>query len=138
MIMTRHQTVSVVLGLLLCLGDLSSSMGQESPSINVNNLFATWTKLSLIGYNQLEIELALAHVKPETLKRVKHRLRQRVIYNLRKMNITQEFKNSATLLDLESILQKISTEIRFAGLENDAYIRNMIRDTFGITPYDTS
>ncbi len=136
--MTKHQTVSVVLSLLLILGDFSPLMGQEPPSANVNNLFATWTKLSLIGYSQLEIELALAHVKPETLDRVKHRLRQKVIYNLQKMHIVQELRNSTTPLDLNSILQKITTEIRFVGLENDDYMRDMIRDTFGVIPDDTS
>lgn len=118
--------------LLLFFSQAPLTMGQAPPASNINNLFSIWAKLSLTGYTQSEIETALDHVEPKLLQRVKHRLRLNVIQNLARMNLKEEFMNSTTQHDLTVVTNKIRMEIRFAGLENDRYLRVMIRNNFGV------
>ena len=106
---------------------------QAGAKAGTRNLFSLWIKMSLIGYSQSEIESALmGKVEPAQLKRVKHRLRINVINNLRNQNLRDDILNSSTVQDLRIIQEKVRTEVRFAGLENDSHLRMLIRRHFGV------
>jgi len=130
MLLKRKWIVLISLICLFC-SQASISIGQPKPE-TLNNLFTVWTKLSLIGYTQSEIESSLSHIDPNLLKRVKHRLRVNVIRNLKLMNIKEMLEESTTFHDLNIAKDHINTEVRFAGLENDHPLRIMIREQFGI------
>ena len=106
---------------------------------NINtpgNIFSQWVKLSLMGYNQSEIEATLNVYQTEEIKLVKRRLRRNVLNNLVGWNLKQDISLSTTEQELRYIRDKIRTEIRFAGLENDFLVRQMIRHQFGIAVHD--
>ncbi len=128
----QHCRRILIVSLFMCLMPVTLLIGQPKPIDSVNNLFTVWVKLSLIGYSQSEIETALDHVDTKQLDRVKHRVRLNVIKNLKRMNIDYEIDNSTTPIDLRLVIEKIRTEVRFAGLENDRHLRNMIRREFGV------
>lgn len=107
-------------------------LGQSKTSTNVINLFSVWVKLSLVGYSQSEIESTLVNVDPQLLSQVKQRVRLNVINNLRSTNLPGEIEIASTEQELSLIRNKINTEIRFAGMENDTHLRWMIRKHFGI------
>ncbi|MBF0289698.1 MAG: hypothetical protein HQM14_17940 [SAR324 cluster bacterium] len=130
--MQRVRRVLLMSLLLLFFNQAPLTMGQAPPASNINNLFSIWAKLSLTGYTQSEIETTLEHVDSKLLQKVKHRLRLNVIQNLARMNLKQEFMTSTTQHDLTAVTNKIRMEIRFAGLENDRYLRVMIRNNFGV------
>ena len=96
------------------------------------NLYSIWLKLSLMGHNQSEIEAILNGVTPEQLYRIKNQLRRDVLNTLRRLNLHNEISMSTTEQELFTIREKIRTEIRFAGMENDSRLRRMIRHQFGI------
>jgi hypothetical protein len=52
------------------------------------------------------------------------------------VNLKQDISLSTTEQELRYIRDKIRTEIRFAGLENDLLVRQMIRHQFGIAVQD--
>ena len=106
---------------------------------NINtpkNIFSQWVKLSLMGYNQSEIEATLNVYQTEEIQLVKRRLRRNVLNNLMGVNLKQDISLSTTQQELRYIRDKIRTEIRFAGLENDFLVRQMIRHQFGIAVQD--
>ncbi|MGK5094875.1 hypothetical protein WDW89_23055 [Deltaproteobacteria bacterium TL4] len=123
------------LGAMLVFVFIGSGLGwaQASTPEKEDNLFSVWVKLSLIGYSQSEIETALNHVDPKQLSRVKQRLRLNVIKNLRRMRLETDIEMSTTEQELSIIRDKIRTEIRFAGLENDRHITTMIQHQYGIS-----
>jgi hypothetical protein len=86
-----------------------------------------------MGHNQSEIEAILNGVTPEQLDRIKNQLRRDVLNSLRRLNLQYEINMSTTEQELFTIREKIRTEIRFAGMENDSRLRRMIRHLFGIT-----
>ena len=59
-------------------------------------------------------------------------LRRDVLNTLRRLNLHNEISMSTTEQELFTIREKIRTEIRFAGMENDSRLRRMIRHQFGI------
>ena len=106
---------------------------------NINtpgSIFSQWVKLSLMGYNQSEIEATLIVYQTEEIQLVKRRLRRNVLNNLVGGNLKQDISLSTTEQELRYIRDKIRTEIRFAGLENDFLVRQMIRHQFGIAVQD--
>jgi hypothetical protein len=86
-----------------------------------------------MGHNQSEIEAILNGVTSEQLNRIKNQLRRDVLNSLRRLNLQYEINMSTTEQELFTIREKIRTEIRFAGMENDSRLRRMIRQQFGIT-----
>ena len=64
---------------------------------------------------------------------LKNRLRRDVMDTLTYLNLRNEIDLSRTERDLVMIRDKIRTEIRFAGLENDRLLPLMIRHKFGIS-----
>ena len=127
------RTKAILIGLLVVLlvgGPLG--LGQQPPVDSQGNLYSIWLKLSLMGHNQSEIEAILNGVTPEQLYRIKNQLRRDVLNTLRRLNLHNEISMSTTEQELFTIREKIRTEIRFAGMENDSRLRRMIRHQFGI------
>ena len=128
------RTKAILIGLLVVLlVGVPPGLGQQPPVDSQGNLYSIWLKLSLMGHNQSEIEAILNRVTPEQLNRIKNQLRRDVLNTLRRLNLHNEISMSTTEQELFTIREKIRTEIRFAGMENDSRLRRMIRHQFGIT-----
>ena len=128
------RTKTILIGLLVVLlVGVPPGLGQQPPVDSQGNLYSIWLKLSLMGHNQSEIEAILNGVTPEQLYRIKNQLRRDVLNTLRRLNLHNEISMSTTEQELFTIREKIRTEIRFAGMENDSRLRRMIRHHFGIT-----
>jgi len=128
------RTTAIPIGLLVVLFvGVPPGLGQQPPVDSQGNLYSIWLKLSLMGHNQSEIEAILNGVTPEQLYRIKNQLRRDVLNTLRRLNLHNEISMSTTEQELFTIREKIRTEIRFAGMENDSRLRRMIRHQFGIT-----
>jgi hypothetical protein len=128
------RTKVILIGLLVVLlVGVPPGLGQQPPVDSQGNLYSIWLKLSLMGHNQSEIEAILNEVTPEQLNRIKNQLRRDVLNTLRRLNLHNEISMSTTEQELFTIREKIRTEIRFAGMENDSRLRRMIRHQFGIT-----
>ena len=128
----RTKVILVGLLVILLIG-VPPGLGQQPLEDKKGNLYSIWLKLSLMGYNQSEIEAILNRVTPEQVKRIKIQLRRDVISSLRRLNLQNEIDLSTTEQELFTIREKIRTEIRFMGMENDVRLRWMIRHQFGIT-----
>ena len=127
------RTKVILIGLLVVLlVGVPPGLGQQPPVDSQGNLYSIWLKLSLMGHNQSEIEAILNGVTPEQLNRIKNQLRRDVLNTLRRLNLHNEITMSTTEQELFTIREKIRTEIRFAGMENDSRLRRMIRHQFGI------
>ena len=127
------RTKAILIGLLVVLlVGVPPGLGQQPPVDSQGNLYSIWLKLSLMGHNQSEIEAILNGVTPEQLYRIKNQLRRDVLNTLRRLNLHNEISLSTTEQELFTIREKIRTEIRFAGMENDSRLRRMIRHQFGI------
>ena len=128
------RTKAILIGLLVVLlVGVPPGLVQQPPVDSQGNLYSIWLKLSLMGHNQSEIEAILNGVTPEQLYRIKNQLRRDVLNTLRRLNLHNEISMSTTEQELFTIREKIRTEIRFAGMENDSRLRRMIRHQFGIT-----
>ena len=128
------RTKAILIGLLVVLlVGVPPGLGQQPPVDSQGNLYSIWLKLSLMGHNQSEIEAILNGVTPEQLYRIKNQLRRDVLNTLRRLNLHNDISMSTTEQELFTIREKIRTEIRFAGMENDSRLRRMIRHQFGIT-----
>ena len=127
------RTKAILIGLLVVLlVGVPQGLGQKPPVVSQGSLYSIWLKLSLMGHNQSEIEAILNGVTPEQLYRIKNQLRRDVLNTLRRLNLHNEISMSTTEQELFTIREKIRTEIRFAGMENDSRLRRMIRHQFGI------
>ena len=127
------RTKAILIGLLVVLlVGVPPGLGQQPPVDSQGNLYSIWLKLSLMGHNQSEIEAILNGVTPEQLYRIKNQLRRDVLNTLRRLNLHNEISMSTTEQELFTIREKIRTEIRFAGMENDSRLRRMIRHQIGI------
>lgn len=128
----KTKVVLVVLLVALLIG-VPPGLGQQPPADNRENLYSIWMKLSMMGHNQSEIERILSGITEKQLLRLKNRLRRDVMDTLKYLNLSNEIDLSRTERDLVLIRDKIRTEIRFAGLENDRLLPIMIRHQFGIS-----
>ena len=127
------RTKAILIGLLVVvLVGVPPGLSQQPPVDSQGNLYSIWLTLSLMGHNQSEIEAILNGVTPEQLYRIKNQLRRDVLNTLRRLNLHNEISMSTTEQELFTIREKIRTEIRFAGMENDSRLRRMIRHQFGI------
>ena len=127
----KTKVVLVVLLVALLIG-VPPGLSQQSPEDSRENLYSIWIKLSMMGHNQSEIEGILADITEQQLQHLKNRLRRDVLNTLTHLNLSNEIELSRTEQDLVMIRNKIRTEIRFAGLENDLLLQRMIRHKFGI------
>ena len=128
----KTKVVLVVLLAALLIG-VPPGLGQQPQAGKRDNLYSIWLKLSMMGHNQSEIEGLLAGITVEQLQGPKNRLRRDVLATLMQLNLNSEIELSRTDQDLVMIRDKIRTEIRFAGLENDLLLQRMIRHKFGIS-----
>tara|TARA_B100000378_G_scaffold69755_1_gene52904 strand:- start:3672 stop:4079 length:408 start_codon:yes stop_codon:yes gene_type:complete len=127
----KTKVVLVVLLVALLIG-VPPGLGQQPLADNRGNLYSIWLKLSMMGHNQSEIEGILNGTTKQQLMRLKNRLRRDVLDTLMHHNLLSQIELSRTEQDLFMIRDKIRTEIRFAGLENDQLLQRMIRHKFGI------
>ena len=127
----KTKVVLVVLLVALLIG-VPPGLGKQSPKENREDLYSIWIKLSMMGHNQSEIEGILTGISQQQLQHLKNRLRRDVLNTLTHLNLSNEIELSRTEQDLVMIRDKIRTEIRFAGLENDLLLQRMIRHKFGI------
>ena len=127
----KTKVVLVVLLVALLIG-VPPGLGQQPPVDNRGHLYSIWLKLSMMGHNQSEIEGILNGTTKQQLMRLKNRLRRDVLDTLLQQNLLSQIELSRTEQDLFMIRDKIRTEIRFAGLENDQLLQRMIRHKFGI------
>jgi len=128
----KTKVVLVVLLVALMIG-VPPGLGQQAPAEKQENLYSVWMKLSMMGHNQSEIEGILSDITDKQLLHLKNRLRRDVMNTLTYLNLRNEIDLSRTETDLVHIRNKIRTEIRFAGLENDRLLPLMIRHKFGIS-----
>ena len=127
----KTKVVLVVILVALFIG-VPPGLGQQSPEDGREDLYSIWIKLSMMGHNQSEIEGILAEITEQQLQLLKNQLRRDVLNTLTHLNLSNEIELSTTEQDLIMIRDKIRTEIRFAGLENDLLLQRMIRHKFGI------
>ena len=127
----KTKVVLVVLLVALLIG-VPPGLGQQPPVDKRDDLYSIWMKLSMMGHNQSEIEGILTGITKQQLMRLKNRLRRDVLDTLMHHNLLNQIELSRTEQDLVMIRDKIRTEIRFAGLENDQLLQRMIRHKFGI------
>ena len=128
----KTKVVLFVLLVALMIG-VPPGLGQQAPKERHENLYSVWMKLSMMGHNQSEIEGILSDITEKQLLLLKNRLRRDVMDTLKYLNLRNEIDLSRTERDLVLIRDKIRTEIRFAGLENDRLLQLMIRHKFGIS-----
>ena len=123
------RALPVLLLFMLALPPLSTAQSQKGvpPS-----LYSIWVRLSLRGYNQAEIESLLRNMDAKAIADVKQRLRQIVLSNLELRKVRSRYLKSRDSDDLVTLRLSIETEIRFAGMETDTVLREMIIDRFGI------
>ena len=127
----KTKVVLVVLLEALLIG-VPPGLGKQSPKESREDLYSIWIKLSMMGHNQSEIEGILTGISQQQLQHLKNRLRRDVLNTLTHLNLSNEIELSRTEQDMVMIRDKIRTEIRFAGLENDLLLQRMIRHKFGI------
>ena len=128
----KTKMVIIVILIALMIG-VPPGLGQQASPEKQENLYSIWMKLSMMGHNQSEIESILSDISEKQLLRLKNRLRRDVMDTLTYLNLRNEIDLSRTERDLVMIRDKIRTEIRFAGLENDRLLPLMIRHKFGIS-----
>jgi len=97
------------------------------------NMYTIWVKLALIGKNQAEIEYYFKNIDEKTMGLIKKRIRFAVIDNLKRSGIRSLIRNSSDSDDLNVIVKKIITEIRYVGLEHDSDLKLSIKEEFGVT-----
>lgn len=128
--MTRWLRWGVMAGLATVLLATPASQAQTPP--NAVSVYSIWVRLSLRGYSQEEIESLLLNMDAKTLGEVKTRLRRSVLANLRLKRVKERFQASRDKDDMRDVLSAVETEIRFAGLENDAELKFEISERLGI------
>ena len=128
----KTKVVMLFLFVALMVG-VPPGLGQQPSANKREDLYSIWLKLSMMGHNQSEIEGLLAGITAEQMMRLKNRLRRDVLASLTRINLKSEIDLIQTEHDLVLIRDKIRTEIRFSGLENDQLLQRMIRHTFGIS-----
>lgn len=126
--MTSKWPAWLLISMLLLLAG-STPLAQSPSTVS---LYSIWIRLSLRGMNQGEIESLMRNMAPKTIGEVKKRLRDTVISNLKARKIPELFRASRDSDDLKSVLISIETELRFAGLQNDEDIKQMIKNDLGI------
>lgn len=103
----------------------------QSSDETAMNTYEQWMDLSLKGKNQSEIEYFFRKIKPESLEKVKERLRKSVIYNLKIKNLEQKINHIYDLDDIYVLKNIINSEIRFVSLEMDETLKIKINEEFG-------
>ena len=120
--------------LLLLLMVVICSMNLYSQPAKISkNLYTTWIKLALIGKNQAEIEYYFRDRGEEEIERIKKRIRFAILDSLNRSGIKNMIAKSTDADDINIIVRKVMTEIRYSGLEHDEDLRLSIKEKFGIS-----
>ncbi|OGG99669.1 MAG: hypothetical protein A2600_12470 [Candidatus Lambdaproteobacteria bacterium RIFOXYD1_FULL_56_27] len=110
------------------------SYSQTDKKERKENLYTVWMKLAILGKNQAEIEsYFLRKIGSEDLELVKGRIRNTVLDNLKRSGLESRIMASYDLDDLNVVIDRVLTEIRYVGLEHDQDLRQTIKEEFGIT-----
>lgn len=118
----------LLVSLMLVGGDLYSQTARK----NTGNMYTQWMKLALLGKNQAEIEYFFRNVDSTTLDQIKQRIRFAVIDNLKRSGIHSLINKRSDIDDINVLINKIVTEIRYVGMEHDEDLRMSIKEEFGI------
>ena len=102
------------------------------PAKDSGNIYTKWITLALLGKNQAEIEYYFRNEKEASIDRVKERIRNAVLDNLRRSGIKSMISTSSDADDFNVIVTKILLEIRYVGLEHDNDLILSIKEEFGI------
>ena len=127
----HRKFISILILFFLILASTDSGLSQSNK--DPGNMYTIWMKLALIGKNQAEIEYYFKNIDEKTMDRVKKRIRFAVIDNLRRSGLHSLIRSSADSDDLNVIVNKIITEIRYVGLEHDQDLKLSIKEEFGVT-----
>lgn len=123
----RVGSVLVVLVFVFINGNIYSQ-----PAKDIGNIYTIWIKLALLGKNQSEIEYYFRNIDNQTMGAIKKRLRFAVLDNLRRIGVKKLISRTSDMDDLNVVVNKIATEIRYAGMEHDEDLRLSIKEEFGI------
>lgn len=104
----------------------------SQPTKDIGNIYTIWIKLALLGKNQSEIEYYFRNIDNQTMNSIKRRLRFSVLDNLRRIGVKKLISRTSDMDDLNVVVTKIATEIRYAGMEHDEDLRLTIKEEFGI------
>lgn len=126
----KRYITSLVLILII---SATANSGLSQTNKDPGNMYTMWVKLALIGKNQTEIEYYFKNLDEKTLGLIKKRIRFAVIDNLKRSGLHALIRNSSDSDDLNVIVRKIITEIRYVGLEHDQDLRLSIKEEFGVT-----
>ena len=129
--MKKFKDISIILLIFsfLLIGTTTSSVTQN---IDVGNVYAKWIRLSLSGKNQAEIEYFFRNLKEKDLNKVKNQLRVAILDKLKRSTLKQLIKYGQDLDDMNIIIKKIQTEIRYAGMELDEILKLDIKRYFNL------
>ncbi len=87
----------------------------------------------LVGKNQAEIEYYFRNLDEKTIEQIKRRIRFAIIDNLIRSGIKGMIAKSSDADDVNVVIRKVITEIRYSGLEHDQDLRLSIKEEFGIS-----
>lgn len=118
----------LVLSLFIFVGGNTYSQ----PAKDIGNIYTIWIKLALLGKNQSEIEYYFRNIDTQTMGSIKKRLRFAVLDNLRRIGVKKLVSRTADMDDLNVVVNKIATEVRYAGMEHDEDLRLTIKEEFGV------
>ena len=127
--MTRFFKVTVLFLFLI----VFNSTLYSQPTKDAGNVYTTWMKLALVGKNQAEIEFFFRNLDDKTINKIKKRIRFAIIDNLKRSGIKSMIAKSSDADDINVVIRKVITEIRYSGLEHDPDLRLSIKEEFGIT-----
>ena len=119
--------------LLFCLVFSTVAMSQTAnKQNNAGNMYTIWMKLALLGKNQAEIEYYFRQFDEASLEKIKSKVRFAVLENLRRSGIKTLIAKSSDIDDLNVVVQRIMTEIRYVGMELDDDLKLSIKEEFGV------
>lgn len=120
-------------GLIVGPAGFGASDVQPPKQEKEENLITTWMQLALLGKNQAEIEYYfIRNQKREKIGEVKQMMRSTVMDNLRRSNIRYLISHASDSDDLNVVVNKIITEIRYMGMEHDEDLKISIKEEFGV------
>lgn len=111
-----------------------ASYSQTDKRLQSQNVYTTWVKLAMLGKNQAEIEsYFLRKLEPGELEKVKTRIRNTVLDNLKRSGLESKIAAAYDMDDLNVVIHRVLIEIRYVGMEHDDDLRQTIKEEFGLT-----
>ena len=110
-----------------------SVYSQTTTKTKSANMYTQWIKMALLGKNQAEIEYFFRNSDSKTMETIKKRIRNAVLGNLKRSGIVSMINKRSDMDDINTVIQKIVVEIRYAGMEQDEDLKLSIKEEFGIS-----